>query len=77
MTAGVGQGRGACWDLKAYVSPVLLTPDQDGSVIKKAKPMLQSLMASHNNRKRSEGELSHPGSDTHHCQDFTLDMEEL
>lgn len=40
-------------------------------MIKKAKSTLQSLVASHDNRKRSEGDLSHqhcqsPGKDTHH-----------
>lgn len=44
--------------------------------------MLQSLVASHDNCKRSEGDLSHqhcqsPSNDTHQRQDFTLDVEEL
>lgn len=51
-------------------------------MIRKAKSMLQSLVASHDNHKRSKGDLSHqhcqgPGNDTHHRQDFILDVEEL
>ena len=51
-------------------------------MIKKAKSTLQSLVASHDNCKRSEGDLSHqycqsPSNDTHHRQNFTLDVEEL
>lgn len=51
-------------------------------MIKKAKSTLQSIMATHDKCKRSEGDLSHqhcqsPDNDTHHRQDLTLDVEEL
>lgn len=48
-------------------------------MIKKAKSTLQTLMGFHDNHKRSKGDLSRqhcqsPGNDTHHRQDFILNM---